>query len=124
VTLAQVLTEKRARIARVREHLLYHMTLATGAALAALEGLDGIVFSGRYASHGDKIAAHLLPKIERTLDVPPGSIPWQVCTTPLETIVAEAGMNALLGARIEAGTCIAAEPNTKCQDDGGLVSMP
>jgi acetate kinase len=98
-TLAQVLTEKRARMARVREHLLYHMTLAAGAALAALEGLDGIVFSGRYASHGDRVAAHLLPRIERTLDLPTGSIPWQVCTTPLETIVAEAGMSALLAAR-------------------------
>jgi hypothetical protein len=95
-TLAEVLTEKRARVARVREHLLYHMTLAAGAALAALAGLDGVVFSGRYAEHGDKVAACLMPKLERTLDLAPGSLPWRICTMPLETIVAEAGLTALL----------------------------
>lgn len=95
-TLAHVLTEKRARVARVREHLLYHMTLAAGAALAALEGLDGVVFSGRYAEHGDKVAAHLLPQLERTLNRAPGSLPWRICTAPLASIVAEAGLNALL----------------------------
>jgi len=95
-TLAEVLTQKRARVARVREHLLHQMTLAAGAALAALEGLDGIVFSGRYAEHGDRVAAHLLPRIERTLDLPAGSLPWRVCRTSLETVLAEAGVSALL----------------------------
>jgi acetate kinase len=98
-TLAEILTERRARVARGREHLLYHMTLAAGAALAALEGLDGVVFSGRYAEHGDKAVAHLLPQIERTLDMPRGSLPWRTCSTPLETIVAEAGLTALLTQR-------------------------
>jgi len=95
-TLGEVLTEKRARIARVREHLLYRMSLAAGSSLAALEGLDGVVFSGRYAVHGDKVASYLLPRLERTLDLPAGSLPWHICATPLDTIVAEAGVSALL----------------------------
>jgi acetate kinase len=95
-TLGEVLTEKRARVAKVREHLLYHMCLAAGSALAALEGLDGVVFSGRYAEHGEKVAEYLLPRIERTLDLSPGSLLWQICPTPLESIVAEAGLSALL----------------------------
>ena len=96
VTLGEVLTEKRARMARVREHLLYRITLAAGSSLAALEGLDGVVFSGRYAEHGDKVASYLIPRLERTLDAPSGSLPWHICTTPLDTIVAEAGISALL----------------------------
>ncbi len=95
-TLGEVLGAKRARVTRVREHLLYQMTLAAGSGLAALDGLDGIVFSGRYAEHGEIVAAHLVPQLERTLDLPAGSLPWRACTTPLETIVAEAGVSALL----------------------------
>ena len=95
-TLGEVLGGKHARVARVREHLLYQMLLAAGSSLAALEGLDGVVFSGRYAEHGEEVAARLLPRIERTLALPPGSLPWRVCATPLETIVAEAGVSALL----------------------------
>ena len=95
-TLGDVLTEKRARIARVREHLLYHMALAAGTSLAALEGLDGVVFSGRYADHADKVASYLMPRLERTLDLPPDTLPWHVCHAPLDTIVAEAGISALI----------------------------
>ena len=95
-TLGEVLTEKRARVARVREHLLYHMGLAAGSSLAALEGLDGVVFSGKYAEHGDKVASYLLPRLERTLDLPAGSLPWHICRAPLESIVAEAGISALI----------------------------
>jgi acetate kinase len=95
-TLGEVLTEKRARIARVREHLLYHMGLAAGSSLAVLEGLDGVVFSGRYAEHGNKVASYLLPRLERTLDLPAGSLPWHICRAPLDAIVAEAGISALI----------------------------
>jgi acetate kinase len=95
-TLGEVLTAKRARIARVREHLLYQLALAAGASLAALEGLDGVVFSGPYARHGDRVAARLLPQIERTLGLAAGSLPWRICPTPLENILAEAGVSALL----------------------------
>jgi acetate kinase len=98
-TLGEVLTERRARVARVREHLYYHMALAAGSSLAALEGLDGVVFSGRYAQHGDKVARYLLPRIERALDLPPDSIPWETCSTSLDVIVAEAGMSALLSTK-------------------------
>ena len=95
-TLGEILTDKRPRVAKVREHLLYHMCLAAGASLAALESLDGVVFSGRYAEHGDEVAAYLLPRLERTLELPAGSLPWRVFSTPLEIILAEAGVSALL----------------------------
>jgi acetate kinase len=96
ITLGEVLTDRRARVARVREHLLYHLCLAAGTGLAALEGLDGVVFSGRYAGHGGKVAAYLMPRLERTLDLSAGSLPWHICSAPLDAIVAEAGISALL----------------------------
>ena len=49
-----------------------------------------------YAEHGDKVAEHLLPRLERTLDRPAGSLPWHICRMPLDSIVAEAGISALL----------------------------
>jgi acetate kinase len=96
ITLAGVLTGSSSRIARVRRHLLYRMCLAAGSALAALEGLDGVVFSGPYAKHARIVAEHLLPRLERTLDLPMGSLPWEICSTPIESILAEAGLSALL----------------------------
>ncbi len=66
-TLGEVLTLKRARVARVRAQLLYRMLLAAGSGLAALEDLDRVVFSGRYAGHGDVVARYLIPRIERAL---------------------------------------------------------
>jgi len=101
-TLGDVLTGKGVRIARVREHLLYHMALAAGSSLAALAGMDGVVFSGRYAEHGAKVASYLIPRIERTLDLPAGSLPWHICSTSLAAIVAEAGISALLAST---GSC-------------------
>jgi len=95
-TLGEVLSLKRARIARVREHLLYRMLLAAGSGVAALEDIDGVVFSGRYAEQGSVVADYLVPRLERALDRPPGSLPWQVCQATLDSIVAEAGVSALL----------------------------
>lgn len=98
-TLAEILTEKRARVARVREHLLYHMGLAAGSSVAALEGLDGVVFSGRYAEHGDIVARYLVPRLERMLGLADGALPWHICKTPLDVLVAEAGIGALVARR-------------------------
>lgn len=98
-SLGEVLTLKRARIARVREHLLYRMLLAAGSGLATLEDIDGVVFSGRYAQHAGVVASYLMPRLERTLDRRPGTLPWQICDLPLESIVAEAGATALLAGR-------------------------
>jgi acetate kinase len=95
-TLGEVLTQERARIGRVREHLLYRIGLAAGSSLAALEELDGVVFSGRYAEHSDVVASYLMPRLERVLNLPAGSLPWHTCRTPLDLIVAEAGIAALV----------------------------
>lgn len=104
-TLAEVLEGKRGRVARVREHLLYQMALAAGSGLAALTGLDGVVFSGRYASHGAAVAGELLPKIERVLGLAAGSLPWRVFSTPLPALVAEAAIGALLERRQAHASC-------------------
>ena len=62
---------------KVRELLLYRMLLAAGSALAALEGPDAIVFSGRYAQQAAPVAEYLVPRLEQTLDLDPGTLPWQ-----------------------------------------------
>lgn len=116
-TLGEVLTLKRARIARVREHLLYRMLLAAGSGVAALEDIDGLVFSGRYAEQAAPVAEYLLPRLERTLGRAPGSLPWQVCRASLESIVAEAGASALL----HADDAWSLDGNLAGQNEDGLV---
>jgi acetate kinase len=93
-SLHEVLMGKTIRLTQIREHLLYRMCLAAGSSLAALEGLDGVVFSGRYTDCAKIVAAKLLPRLEQTLDLAPGSLPWSTCSLPIETIVAEAGFSA------------------------------
>ena len=45
------------------------------------------------------VASYLMPRLERTLDLPAGALPWHVCKAPLDTIVAEAGISALIANR-------------------------
>lgn len=98
-TLGQVLRGKGARITRARELLLYRILLAAGSAVAALEGVDLVVFSGRYAGDAEVIADFLLPKLERAMDRPLLSLPSRVYEAPIHRIVAEAGFSAWLARR-------------------------
>jgi acetate kinase len=94
-SLAAVLESTKSRLARARSIILYRMLLAAGSAAAALEGLDGIVFSGRYASSAPVVARYLVPRLELALALPEGSLPWVIHDVPLESLVAEATLPML-----------------------------
>jgi acetate kinase len=97
-TLAQVLTSRGARCGRVRDFLLYRMLLAAGSAVASLGGLDGVAFSGRYIEAAPVVARYLLPRLERAMNLAPGALPWRLLCDPIEILVAEAGMSAVIAA--------------------------
>jgi hypothetical protein len=97
--------------------LLYRMVLASGAAAAALGGVDAVVFSGRYSSCSAVVAQHVLPHLDRAGVLGPHAAEWTVFSQPLEAILAdtaggqgeEQGFPAPLGRGPMAGTISAPE---------------
>ncbi len=89
VRLDHVLTSARNDCVRARDVLLYRMLLSSGAAAAALGGLDAVVFSGRYASCSAVVAQHVLPYLDRAGVLGPHAAEWMIFAKPLEEILAE-----------------------------------
>ena len=92
VRLCDVLTSTRSECTRVREVLLYRMLLASGTAAAALGGIDGLVFSGRYASCSAVVAQYILPHLERAGALGPHASEWTNFAKPLEAVLADTAM--------------------------------
>jgi hypothetical protein len=64
-TLGEVAAAGGAASRHARGVFRHRLLLAVGAGVAALDGLDGIVFSGRYAHAGDHLGPFLLEKLGR-----------------------------------------------------------
>jgi len=71
-----------------REVIRYRLLLACGMGIAALGGLDGIVFCGRYARLGGQLGPWLASKIQLRPPAP-SPVPWEVFGAPLRRLVAE-----------------------------------
>ena len=80
----------------VREIIRYRLLLACGAGIAAMSGLDGIVFSGRYAELGRQLGPWLASSIRLKGDSA-NPVPWECFRTPLSRLVADAAITAVLG---------------------------
>ena len=89
VRLDDVLTSARSECMRAREVLLYRMLLASGAAAAALGGVDAVVFSGRYVSCSAVVAHDVLPHLERAGALALDAAQWMIFAKPLEGVLAE-----------------------------------
>jgi len=72
-----------------RDMFQYRLLQACGAGMAALSGLDVVVFSGRYAALADKIGPWLVSR--PVFDHPPfvAGVPWRRYDRSLERIVAD-----------------------------------
>jgi len=72
VTLAEVLGSTGASLQLARDVFLHCVLRACGAGIAALEGVDAIVYSGRYAASGAAVQAWLGPRLARATrcDIP------------------------------------------------------
>ncbi len=63
VTLPDVMLSEQENVRLAREVMQYRILRQVGMALAAMNGFDRIVFSGRYARVGREIASWLVPKL-------------------------------------------------------------
>jgi len=89
VRLDEVLLGPRREIGHARDVLLYRMLLASGAAVAALGGVDAVIFSGRYASCAPVVADAILPRLEQAGVLPSHPGQWEIFAKPLESVLAE-----------------------------------
>ena len=65
----------------------YRLLLACGSAIAAMGGVDEIIFSGCYAQAGQYLGPWLSSHLSHNPSM--GQVPWRVFGHPLEQIVAE-----------------------------------
>jgi len=95
LTLEDLFHSKSPATEPAREVLRYRLLLACGAGVAAMSGLDGIVFSGRYAALGEQLGPWLQSRIRLSGDSEGGAA-WKVFDVPLHRLVAEAAITAAL----------------------------
>lgn len=89
--------EPEMRLAR--DMFLYRLLQTAGMAIAAMGGIDALVFSGRYAAVGAKIAPWLAEKLGR---LPKWKNPEvTIVTTPFENLLAREAVHALAAAMPE-----------------------
>jgi len=102
-TLEEVLTSDVPEVQLAREVVRYRMLLSCGAGIAAMGGLDRIVFSGRYAALGKVLGPYFTANIRLNTHTDAQRQDWITFTKPLERIVAD----------IVAATVLAHRPETQ-----------
>jgi len=95
ITFDELFSSDAADLAEARAVIRYRLLLACGAGIAAMSGLDGIVFSGCYADAGRQLGPWLTARIRLKGDSPTPA-PWECFRTPLNRLVADAAINAVL----------------------------
>ena len=76
-----------------RDVMQYRLLLACGSAIAAMGGVDEIIFTGRYAEAGNRLGPWLCERLTRSRGM--GNVSWRLCAQSLEQIVAELTVTTL-----------------------------
>jgi acetate kinase len=96
VTLEEVFRSKADDVALARAVMQYRFLLAFGAAVAALGGLDVIVFSGRYAALGEILGPQLMSRLPAASGHGSEVASWTCFSEPLERILADNALGVAL----------------------------
>lgn len=88
VSVLDVLTSGRPQLQLARDVLEYRMLLAAGAGVAALSGLDHIVFSGRFARASDVVGPWLVERLSACRRDGP-ALTWSSLLLSLERLTAD-----------------------------------
>lgn len=93
-TLAEIFVSHRPECELAKEIIQYRLLQACGAGIAALSGVDTMVFSGRYSAVGVSLGLWLKKKLE--LHRPGGSIAIELCQEPVERVLTETACAVVL----------------------------
>lgn len=114
ITFDELFSSDAADLAEARAVIRYRLLLACGAGIAAMSGLDGIVFSGRYADSGPQLGPWLTARIRLKGDSPTPAR-WECFRTPLSRLVADAAITAVLERGLEEASRCPAQPHVSSQ---------
>ncbi|HOW19199.1 MAG TPA: hypothetical protein PLC79_09195 [Phycisphaerae bacterium] len=94
VTFSDVFTGKNPAYEPAREVFKYRLLLACGAGVAAMNGLDTIVFSGAYHALGEILGPWLISKLklDRPAKLPP--VTWSCFPDTIEYVIAQTAVAA------------------------------
>ena len=95
-SLADVILSRDEDLERARQLIEYRILQACGAGIAALGGVDAIVFSGRYVEAGQDLSHRLLSRLPLKGQNAPEVL---CCRTSLESAIADGAAAALLASR-------------------------
>ncbi len=95
-TLDQVLSATRYDGSLAREVMNYRLLLACGAGIAAMGGINHIVFSGRYADLGKIIGPLLISRLVMKRKAPSVEIQWDCFNTSPERVIADQASTLLM----------------------------
>ena len=97
--LKEIFTSKAAEFQLPREMMQHRILSACGAGMAALSGIDEIVFSGRFAEIGEILGPVLVQKLTFK-GAPRHQIKWSLFQKNLDNIIAETAIYDALQAGI------------------------
>ncbi len=97
MTWDELFTSTDPELEPARQLILYRLLLACGAAVAAMGGLDGIVFSGRSAGVGSVLGPWLSMRLPVRNRRQTSGITWECFPEPLDRIIADTASAVLLG---------------------------
>jgi len=100
--LEDVLHGARPNLRQTRRMLRYRILLACGAAVAAMGGVDAIVFSGRYAAAGATLGPTLASRLARRACGRKAPVAWHIVRSTLDRLIADEAMPTALAAGAKA----------------------
>ena len=95
-TLEAVLSAERYKGSLGQKVMNYRLLLACGAGIAALGGLNHIVFSGRYAALGKILGPALISRLLMRRRARPAGIQWSCLPRSRERIIADHALTVLM----------------------------
>ncbi|NLX20396.1 MAG: hypothetical protein GXY55_01835 [Phycisphaerae bacterium] len=95
VKLSEVLTGKSAESQLAAELFKYRLLLAAGAGVAAMGGVDAIVFSGRYHACAEALGSWLVAKLAAACRAGRQQPTWYSFADPVEWVVASQARAAI-----------------------------
>jgi acetate kinase len=98
VTLEELFHDEQPDVAFARQVMEYQLLCAAGAGVAAMGGLDGIIFSGRFSRLGGTIGPRLKARLTFRRRGPSSDITLHRLDVPLDRIVAETALAVALSA--------------------------
>ena len=96
VTLAEVLGSTADHMQLARQIVEYRILMACGAGIAAMGGLDRIVFSGRFAAAGEVLGPLLASRLAFKGGLGERGVPWTCFTESLHRLIADQTAAAVL----------------------------